>query len=205
MKKINCNVIRDLLPLYIEQVVSSDTKILVEEHLSECEDCKAELNRMQAPIKITLDNDAGPLQNIKKKWNHKKLCISILTAVFVTILFIAGLFLYQLELPVQYSDAQIWTEEVEMQAGFKSFQVNIKGRNIDMKEETVPVVIPNSDTTLHYRVFRTTFLRNLFDSGEHTAAVGVGEYWNEIDQFESNLVFEFADRTIVYRNGKRIQ
>ena len=32
MEKINCNVIQDILPLYIDNVVSDDTKELVEEH-----------------------------------------------------------------------------------------------------------------------------------------------------------------------------
>ena len=35
MEKINCNVIQDILPLYIEDAVSEDTKELVEEHLQD--------------------------------------------------------------------------------------------------------------------------------------------------------------------------
>ena len=34
MKKINCNIIRDILPLYLDDVVSDETKQMVEEHLS---------------------------------------------------------------------------------------------------------------------------------------------------------------------------
>ena len=40
MEKINCNVIQDILPLYIEDAVSEDTKELVEEHLQDCEICQ---------------------------------------------------------------------------------------------------------------------------------------------------------------------
>ena len=40
MEKINCNVIQDILPLYIEDAVSEDTKELVEEHLQNCEICQ---------------------------------------------------------------------------------------------------------------------------------------------------------------------
>ena len=40
MAKINCNVIQDILPLYIEDAVSDDTKELVEEHLQNCEICQ---------------------------------------------------------------------------------------------------------------------------------------------------------------------
>ena len=38
--KIKCNVIKDILPLYIENIASEDTRVLIEEHIDECEDCK---------------------------------------------------------------------------------------------------------------------------------------------------------------------
>ena len=40
MDKMNCNVIGDLLPLYADDVVSEDTKCIVEEHLAECGECR---------------------------------------------------------------------------------------------------------------------------------------------------------------------
>ena len=48
--KITCNVIKDLLPLYIDNVCSDDTKILVEEHLKECEACQLLYKRMEKDI-----------------------------------------------------------------------------------------------------------------------------------------------------------
>ena len=33
MKQISCNVIKDILPLYLDDVVSQDTREMVEEHL----------------------------------------------------------------------------------------------------------------------------------------------------------------------------
>lgn len=38
--KMNCKVIEDLLPLYLDKVCSEESKQLVEEHLSECEACR---------------------------------------------------------------------------------------------------------------------------------------------------------------------
>ena len=40
MNKISCNIIGDLLPLYLDGAVSEDTKKQVEEHMSEGEVCK---------------------------------------------------------------------------------------------------------------------------------------------------------------------
>lgn len=33
MKEISCDIIKDILPLYVDDVVSDDTKKMVEEHL----------------------------------------------------------------------------------------------------------------------------------------------------------------------------
>ena len=47
--KTNCDIIRDLLPLYAEHITSEATNALVEEHLAECEACRAELEQMEQP------------------------------------------------------------------------------------------------------------------------------------------------------------
>ena len=41
-----CNIIRDILPLYAEDMVSPDTVSYVEEHLKSCEACRREYEQM---------------------------------------------------------------------------------------------------------------------------------------------------------------
>ncbi len=43
-KKIDCNIILDLLPLYHDDVVSEETKSAVREHLESCESCRKEFD-----------------------------------------------------------------------------------------------------------------------------------------------------------------
>lgn len=43
---IHCNIIRDLLPSYLDEVCSEETKQLVEHHLQDCESCRAEYESM---------------------------------------------------------------------------------------------------------------------------------------------------------------
>ena len=38
--KIGCEIIKDLLPLYHDEICSEESKVAVENHLYECEDCK---------------------------------------------------------------------------------------------------------------------------------------------------------------------
>ena len=54
-----CNIIRDILPLYIEDMVSADTAELVEEHLKNCVSCRIELQNMKREIRIDNDYERG--------------------------------------------------------------------------------------------------------------------------------------------------
>lgn len=59
--KINCNIIRDLLPLYADQICSNESRELVDEHLTECKDCSALLQQIrnteiETDLKIEAEN-----------------------------------------------------------------------------------------------------------------------------------------------------
>ena len=43
-----CEVIRDLLPLYADDVCSESSRLLIEHHLKECPDCAAELEKIRS-------------------------------------------------------------------------------------------------------------------------------------------------------------
>lgn len=45
---IDCSVIRDLLPLYADDVCSDGSRRLIEEHLPECPECSAVLKQLQS-------------------------------------------------------------------------------------------------------------------------------------------------------------
>ena len=49
MADITCEVIRDLLPLYVDDVLSSDSRALVEEHLETCEGCTDYYHALKEP------------------------------------------------------------------------------------------------------------------------------------------------------------
>ena len=40
-----CSMIEDLLPLYVENLVSEDTKKEIEEHIKKCNKCSEELKK----------------------------------------------------------------------------------------------------------------------------------------------------------------
>ena len=50
MKKNDCNVIRDLMPLVLDRVASDESRGLVEEHMETCEECRTEYEKMKADM-----------------------------------------------------------------------------------------------------------------------------------------------------------
>lgn len=46
--ELNCNVIRDLLPLYADQICSDESRELVDRHLEQCRDCSALLGQLRS-------------------------------------------------------------------------------------------------------------------------------------------------------------
>lgn len=64
--KTNCDIIRDLLPLYAEHITSEASNALVEEHLAECEACRAELEQMEQPVPVRPEAQPdAPLRRIR--------------------------------------------------------------------------------------------------------------------------------------------
>ena len=46
---LSCTVIRDLLPLYAEDLLREENRKLVEDHLASCQACQKELEAMREP------------------------------------------------------------------------------------------------------------------------------------------------------------
>ncbi len=90
MKNRECSIIRDILPLYVENVISDDTRQFVDEHLSHCAECKNELELSQTdmPVKnfcLEPDSGAGVIKKIGLDIKKKRVFTGILSAVISAI------------------------------------------------------------------------------------------------------------------------
>lgn len=68
-----CNIIRDLLPLYMEDMASKDSCALIEVHLEQCAECSNELKEMKAFNLPPADTDISPFLKIKSTLRKKKI------------------------------------------------------------------------------------------------------------------------------------
>ena len=108
-----CNIIRDLLPLYAENMVSSDTSDFVEEHLKNCEACRKEYDRTKEFQPTQERSDAAPLLKLSRKMKVKRIQTIALTAVFVIALFVSAFAVLDAPIYLPYSDGIVTLEQLD--------------------------------------------------------------------------------------------
>lgn len=85
MKEKDCNLVKDLLPNYIDRVTSNETNIFVEEHLRNCDQCRKSFENMSGEIKADNKSKDSKKINIFRKINNK---IRLLKAIIFATIFI---------------------------------------------------------------------------------------------------------------------
>ncbi len=92
MDKINCSLIKDLLPLYIDDVISEESRIFIKNHLDECKECKNEFERLtdNSNFPAIMNNGNSDMENIINFKNkiRKDKRISVLIAILIIMIFI---------------------------------------------------------------------------------------------------------------------
>ncbi len=104
MANISCDVIKDLLPLYVDNVLSPDSQKLVEKHLADCSNCQAcHVELLHSSVrKLGIDDsqEGDAIRKIRKKINAKRLQAVCLTAALAAL--IAGALWYAIAWDERY-------------------------------------------------------------------------------------------------------
>ena len=90
--KYSCNIIHDLMPLYMDGVCSEESKKIVEEHLEECKECQTYFSNTNEEIHVAEQDELQKIssfQAVKKRIQRKQIfagfiAIGIVASIFVT-------------------------------------------------------------------------------------------------------------------------
>lgn len=91
--KMDCDIIKDLLPLYVEDMVSEKSKEAVNTHLGECEDCRKIYEEMTVPGP-EVQFDTEPAKSFKKYVKKKKWIFGLKVAFVSAAIILAATILY---------------------------------------------------------------------------------------------------------------
>ena len=94
-----CSVVQDLMPQYVENLISPETKREIDEHLVDCETCRTVLENMKADIPAEKAPTAH--RDFLQKLNHRRLAGAVISAVMALACAIG---LYFMEFSVDVTD-----------------------------------------------------------------------------------------------------
>ena len=110
---VSCDIIRDLLPLYAEDMVSQASRDMVDEHLCGCDGCMKELGRLKKAETVVPETDASGLKRVEKAIRTRRF-LAVATALLAVLSFFAWLWGF-MNVPV-YLSAEDAIVSVEQQA-----------------------------------------------------------------------------------------
>lgn len=116
MMKKECSVVIDVLPLYLENMVSEGTAVFVKEHLENCSDCAAEFERLKSGKQIDVagapqrEHDAEVITAVKKKIAKRILKAVGAVCLVFAVLFSAVLLYMSIDYPVTKDNISLSTK-----------------------------------------------------------------------------------------------
>lgn len=144
MTKISCNIIKDILPLYLDEVVSDDTKEMIEDHLQSCESCRNEAAALKQNIVLPANkrvqlSEARVLKGIKKHFFRRKVVVSTISALAAVMLMI-GLYsaLVSFKTLIPYDSTQISITEADGKV-YATYQGNDLAGEMSVNPMTVTI------------------------------------------------------------------
>lgn len=103
--KYECDIVKDLMPLYIDDLLSENSKKFVEDHINSCESCKNYYDKLSSEIKIPVSKEARfsdlrPIEYLKSNLSKKIIKKVLGTTLVIGLLVGAFLFAQLYKLPV---------------------------------------------------------------------------------------------------------
>ena len=154
MSDISCEVIKDLIPLYADNVCSQDSKIIVEEHIKNCSECADELEKItdkESSIKATpVDSEELKMAGKKFKKTKKKAVIKGVIIGLVAVLLSGVLLVPDFLVIFAKGNCVVTNPKVKMNIkDQKDGDVQIENIKINLPENYTSEKNENSETTVY--------------------------------------------------------
>lgn len=88
---ISCNIIRDLLPLYAEDLTSEDSRALVDDHLCGCDACTRQLGLLKKAQAIPVDTEVKSLKRVGDTIRRRRILTVAAALMTAVAIFVTGL------------------------------------------------------------------------------------------------------------------
>lgn len=141
----NCKLVKDLLPSYIDNVTSKETKEFVEEHLKDCKDCKKHFDEMNSELDKEKVKDIETVKEIKK---YKRKIFTLKFLVVAAIIIIVGTVIGNLG--YKYYIVKNSIEHSFINEGFFNYRIDEFDESIERYKEHYTTYITNGHIKKEY-------------------------------------------------------
>lgn len=90
-KNKDCDIIADLLPLYLEEITNPETNCFMEEHLAECENCRKNYQWMKSSFTEVFSEEKKRKKGKKAKMFKK---VKWKMVMYAYVFFLVAVWLY---------------------------------------------------------------------------------------------------------------
>lgn len=205
-----CGIIKDLLPLYIDDVCAPESKEAIEAHLSDCADCKRFYEAMKEPNHFmeqrTDGNDthmADSLKQVKRSINRKIRNIVLCTAAAAALCIGSYWLLFQA--PIK----EVPVEDVSISANVYSLE-ELKARGAEAPHDSdADISSHENDRSTRYEITvpelgSLTITEDTIQKCKYVSAISIeSDYFLRTVRKETkdNIIYISAIRTTVLNNG----
>ena len=143
--KLPCSVVRDLLPLYAENMTETETRTLVDEHLAECPECREKLSGIETGAEAPVDT-AKPLASLKKQIRRRRWFAALIAGLLVFICVFTYFYHADDWVLVPWSEGLINVKGIESRTYGELFE---ESGSAEQHESAVDALILETDSLLN--------------------------------------------------------
>ena len=197
---MKCEIVKDLLPLYMDKLTSRESNLEIEAHLQKCQSCRDYYQEMQGDLPQMLPkaqvDETALIKKVRKRRRRVK-CL-VLGMIFFLCLLLAGSILV-------LRPSTVSSSEVELLYGREGDRVyaqmkESKNRNIQFTGSVKSIKDDQGNT-----IGEEMYLKTL--TSFYTPRQGGGCSWEgTVDENHQIIrwIFEFKDKIITIENGELI-
>lgn len=206
---INCDIIRDLLPLYIDELTSEVSNKSINEHLENCTECKEIAHTMDKTIIINNIDTKKEIDYLKKIKTKKTKAIFLSIAICISVFLVAliGFVKYfVIGLPISPSAMEYEcifdeeTNELMIMGSFGLAQTEFSGIKVEEDKSlvnTINITVRGAerpwDSKKYNRQFSTTI--DIPNNGDDWSVYLIGDSPHDTSEVWTNY-YENQDRAV---------
>lgn len=209
MDQLDHDIVQDLLPLYHDGVCSDKSRAAVEEHLKTCEDCRAALTAMDAPlpeVEKAADDAAVAVKKISGEWKRGKRrahIIGVIVAVVVCAATAVGIWTLTTWTCIPMDGGDYTLDVYRLRSGGVGVHWDFR----EGRETWYALTFREEADGLHYYLERPILRVELFDfdSNYNRGGDAMFESWSD-DAMETEAIYFGLgeDAVLLWKEGEEV-